>query len=686
MKKLILFYLLLQPLLAKTQSISNGWKIQYEGYPSALGGYQADDGLKSLNDYFNGRIYVASLNPGFRTFLKPAWQGEYMRTIAPKYGDIFLASSNMVGEAYKGTVVSSPNSSDYLIGLTHNGKFLILSFKTDGDSISLDTFTKKYIVNKVYPNTQNTIAFYDTNLKIQKHYSIYSASNYSPMAFVSASDSFIFTMVSFFSSGSKDIFLNNKKVTIDSGNCSLLCINIYTDSVLWHTEFSGYFGAYGGGNEVNPKSDKFITIPIQTLKGANLKVFKKKVTISELQHSGNPTSNNIFLLKINLSNGTVLKHQNIYTQQNTELKIDAIRNSLSGTVLLSHFNNFNTLSGSGIYGTNSFLNKEGEVISFLDADLNFVKNIYFENQFFLSRAPSTSATISDIINDSTVYILSNMDSFVRIKNYYEKSFGFKDAMYSNQISMALLFKFNMKGKLKETNFFRAAPSPPFYSLKLFDFNLKHINNQNFLYTFKQVGKVYLNNFNSLNNSQYMDLGSVGVHSFIVNCKPIAYFKISQTSEKATLYTNSSVENNIKWVINNVVIKDSIFFTRSFAKNSNNNIKLVLSNACGSDSISQTFFFAAGITPLQPSFFTVYPNPTPHKLWIDVSENLPGALNLNKVSVEVLDLAGKIISNSFSQIGNNKLELNTENLSPGIYIVRIGHQNSFVNLKFVKANP
>lgn len=78
---------------------------------------------------------------------------------------------------------------------------------------------------------------------------------------------------------------------------------------------------------------------------------------------------------------------------------------------------------------------------------------------------------------------------------------------------------------------------------------------------------------------------------------------------------------------------------------------------------------------------VYPNPTLNKLWIRLTNDI---LKNNDINMSIYNSAGQLLQGYHSvQIINSKIELNTNNLSSGIYIIEIHLNGKIFTNKFIK---
>ena len=80
------------------------------------------------------------------------------------------------------------------------------------------------------------------------------------------------------------------------------------------------------------------------------------------------------------------------------------------------------------------------------------------------------------------------------------------------------------------------------------------------------------------------------------------------------------------------------------------------------------------TPLQSGKICIYPNPARNEINISSVENI--------TDIQVYAITGKqILNQKFSSV--NQLKLNIEGFSPGIYLLKVLHNNQISTLKFVK---
>lgn len=93
-------------------------------------------------------------------------------------------------------------------------------------------------------------------------------------------------------------------------------------------------------------------------------------------------------------------------------------------------------------------------------------------------------------------------------------------------------------------------------------------------------------------------------------------------------------------------------------------------------------FVAGQTDLSNDIlFNIYPNPV--KSEINLQFNL---FESSSVSIEILDMQGKIVHNaqsSYYQEGTTTIELDLSDLSNGFYNLRLGINDTYYFKKFVK---
>ena len=88
--------------------------------------------------------------------------------------------------------------------------------------------------------------------------------------------------------------------------------------------------------------------------------------------------------------------------------------------------------------------------------------------------------------------------------------------------------------------------------------------------------------------------------------------------------------------------------------------------------------------IQSNFCSVYPNPTNQNLSIDINEDFLYKLD-NEIAITIYSVEGKLIKSV--KLNKDELEsnhkLNTENLSKGLYLLKLSSGNYRQNIKFIK---
>ncbi|MBI3236079.1 MAG: T9SS type A sorting domain-containing protein, partial [Bacteroidetes bacterium] len=169
--------------------------------------------------------------------------------------------------------------------------------------------------------------------------------------------------------------------------------------------------------------------------------------------------------------------------------------------------------------------------------------------------------------------------------------------------------------------------------------------------------------------------------------PVASFTYNYVST-LTYSFNTSSAANIKstWDFGDGTIDSSNQKTinHTYASIGTYSVKLKESNQnCSDDSIMQLKAGGLGLKNLMSTHtISVYPNPITNSLTIDMS-----SLDEMPVSIEVIELNGKVnIFFNASQLSkNNIVNVNTENLSSGLYIIKITTSNDGVYYQKILKN-
>jgi PKD repeat protein len=105
--------------------------------------------------------------------------------------------------------------------------------------------------------------------------------------------------------------------------------------------------------------------------------------------------------------------------------------------------------------------------------------------------------------------------------------------------------------------------------------------------------------------------------------------------------------------------------------------LVTWNNCGSDTICETIsFLTEAISENYPATFSIYPNPA--------SSNFTITTNLNdRADLAVLDLSGRVLISSVADFTfEDKMNINIDQIPPGIYLIRITSEKISITRKLI----
>lgn len=78
--------------------------------------------------------------------------------------------------------------------------------------------------------------------------------------------------------------------------------------------------------------------------------------------------------------------------------------------------------------------------------------------------------------------------------------------------------------------------------------------------------------------------------------------------------------------------------------------------------------------------SVYPNPAVNDVFVDLAlENIS-----NNVNLQVVDIQGKVVlTQNFTNVKSDKLQLNVANLNTGVYVINIRTEEGFTSARFIK---
>jgi len=156
--------------------------------------------------------------------------------------------------------------------------------------------------------------------------------------------------------------------------------------------------------------------------------------------------------------------------------------------------------------------------------------------------------------------------------------------------------------------------------------------------------------------------------------------------------NCDANGNPKWVIKQTSGGQSSEFANAVTNDGTGNLYIAGTFksspiAFGTSSISNNKGFdiflarlgsvATGITgPAESAGYQIFPNP--------VNDFLHIQLNTGKVkSIEILNMVGKMESISLKSEEGKDIEINTQKLKSGMYMLRIAYDDGIVTKKFVK---
>jgi PKD repeat protein len=176
----------------------------------------------------------------------------------------------------------------------------------------------------------------------------------------------------------------------------------------------------------------------------------------------------------------------------------------------------------------------------------------------------------------------------------------------------------------------------------------------------------------------------------VSILPIVDFTFVQnttTGSRELTFTNTTTEKGLtitySWKFGDAATSNTKNATHTYASNGSYVVTLIATHIYGVDSVSKTInVIATSVSEEVSAFnnFVMYPNPTRENVTIDFN-----LIKSETVSISVMDLSGKeIISvpSSRMNVGKQSMELNTSELSEGMYIVRVNGVESSISSRLV----
>ena len=157
----------------------------------------------------------------------------------------------------------------------------------------------------------------------------------------------------------------------------------------------------------------------------------------------------------------------------------------------------------------------------------------------------------------------------------------------------------------------------------------------------------------------------------VNSNPIT----PVISQNGLLLTSSSASGN-QWYYNNTVITGAVYDTLTAVQNGSYTVIITDSNTCSSDTSNVITINNVGIKEIAATnSISIFPNPASDNLIIDFKPQSKNA------GYEIYDVFGRVILKS--QILNPQSLIQVNELSEGLYMLRITDGESVYNKKLVK---
>jgi Concanavalin A-like lectin/glucanases superfamily/Secretion system C-terminal sorting domain len=143
----------------------------------------------------------------------------------------------------------------------------------------------------------------------------------------------------------------------------------------------------------------------------------------------------------------------------------------------------------------------------------------------------------------------------------------------------------------------------------------------------------------------------------------------------TLLVSNAPSNN-QWYLNGVLIAGATQFT--YAPVQNGTYTVVVTNASGCSATSNGYIITTvGINDVANNLFAaIYPNPAKDFVVVEITDSNP-----ENVLIRITDLIGKTIIEE--KLKTNKIQIDVENLTSGIYIIELTKDRQKHCCRFVK---
>jgi hypothetical protein len=153
-----------------------------------------------------------------------------------------------------------------------------------------------------------------------------------------------------------------------------------------------------------------------------------------------------------------------------------------------------------------------------------------------------------------------------------------------------------------------------------------------------------------------------------------------TNGNVVNFTNSSTNaTSYSWDFGDFTNSSATAPAHAYAVNGNYSVVLTAINGNCTDTTSFAIAITVSLEELMGlSELNIYPNPASDHITVSFNNN-----NDNTIEVEMIDELGRVISgNSISNQGLNLTEINLDNVSNGLYIIRLNSEDKSVSRKVI----
>jgi PKD repeat protein len=174
---------------------------------------------------------------------------------------------------------------------------------------------------------------------------------------------------------------------------------------------------------------------------------------------------------------------------------------------------------------------------------------------------------------------------------------------------------------------------------------------------------------------------VEVYAYINNAAPTANFVLTNNDPYVDFADQSTNPGACSWNFGDGGGSTLAQSTHLYLQNGTYSVTLNVNNGCGSDTKTKTITIGNATSiekATEKSNIKLYPNPTSGRFTIDLGANSEYKL------ISIYDFMGKLVIQQQIDPSVQKLQMNANQLSSGMYLVRLSADNTYEELKLMIA--